>query len=190
MNDPTEALRSDPFLGPIVEEEEPVTVAAASDPFERLLVSILRQQVSMEAAAAIEGRLFDRVEPTPADIRKADPETMREAGLSTAKVEYVKALAETWADRDWSESYFADKPDETVVEELTNVRGVGPWTAKMFLLFGLGRADVFPVEDLGIRTAMKQVIGEDLSRAEMVETAARWQPYRSYASQYLWRTID
>ena len=190
MVDPIETLRSDPHLGPIVAEHGPITIEPADEPFERLLVSILRQQVSMDAAAAIEERLFDRVQATPDGIRTADPELMREAGLSAAKVEYAKALAETWTERGWGRSHFTGESDERVIEELTTVRGVGPWTAKMFLLFGLGREDVFAVEDLGIRTAMWQVVDDDLSRTEMMEVASRWRPFRSYASEYLWRSVD
>ncbi|MFW6002967.1 MAG: DNA-3-methyladenine glycosylase family protein [Halanaeroarchaeum sp.] len=190
MNEPIDALRSDPHLGPVVEAHGPISVEPAPDAFERLLVSILRQQVSMDAAAAIEGRLFEQVDPTPSGILEADPTVMREAGLSAAKTEYVRNLADAWISGGWSRSYFAEMNDETVVEELTTVKGVGTWTGKMFLLFGLGREDVFPVEDLGIRNAMWNLVDEDLTRAEMVEVATQWAPYRSYASEYLWRTID
>ncbi|UWG48409.1 3-methyladenine DNA glycosylase/8-oxoguanine DNAglycosylase [Halanaeroarchaeum sp. HSR-CO] len=190
MSDPIDALRSDPHLGTVVEDHGPISVEPAPDAFERLLSSIVRQQVSMDAAAAIEGRLFDRVDPTPASILEADPDAMREAGLSAAKTEYVRNLADAWLSNGWCRSYFADKTDDAVIDELTTVKGVGVWTGKMFLLFGLGREDIFPVEDLGIRNAMWDLVDEDLTRAEMVETATAWAPYRSYASEYLWRTID
>jgi DNA-3-methyladenine glycosylase II len=190
MEDPVEALRSDHYLGPVVEEHGAISLDPAPDPFERLLVSIVHQQVSMAAAAAIESRLFDRVEPTPDGILRADPDEMRDAGLSASKVEYVQNIARAWSENGWNRSYFADISDAAVVDDLTTVRGIGTWTAKMFLLFGLARQDVFPVEDLGIRKAVWHLVDEDLSRAEMVETAARWKPYRSYASEYLWRTVD
>jgi len=190
MSDPIDFLRADDYLGPVVEDHGPIALEPAADPFERLLVSILRQQVSMDAAAAIEARLFDRVEPTPDAILEADPETLREAGLSASKAEYAQNLADAWIENAWQRSSFADRSDDAVVEALTAVRGIGTWTAKMFLVFGLGREDVFPVEDLGIRKAMWTVVDEELTREEMVETAERWKPYRSYASEYLWRTID
>lgn len=190
MDDPVESLRSDSILGAIVDDHGPISVESAPDPFERLLVSIVRQQVSTEAAAAIEARLFDAVDPSPAAILDAAPESMREAGLSEAKTEYVRNVARAWRENGWDRSFFAGMSDETVVDELTTVRGVGTWTGKMFLIFGLGREDVFPVEDLGIRKAMWQVVDEDLSRKEMVETAKRWRPYRSYASEYLWQQVD
>ncbi|MFB6125197.1 MAG: DNA-3-methyladenine glycosylase [Halanaeroarchaeum sp.] len=190
MDDPHEHLRADRHLGPVVDRHGPVGLDVADDPFERLLGSILRQQLSMDAAAAIRERLFEAVDPTPAAIRAADETVMREAGLSAAKVEYAKALADAWTANDWSREHFADLPDEAVVEEVTAVRGIGPWSAKMFLMFGLGRTDVFPVEDLGIRKAMWELVDADLSRAAMVQHAERWAPHRSYASRYLWRAIE
>lgn len=190
MDDPVESLRSDPALGPLVDEHGPISIDPAPDAFERLLVSIVRQQVSMDAAAAIEERLFEAVQPSPAGILAADIETMREAGLSEAKTEYVRNVARAWRENDWDRTHFAEMSDEAVLDELTAIRGVGTWTGKMFLMFALGRKDVFPVEDLGIRKAMWHVVDEDLSRPEMVETATRWRPFRSYASEYLWRQID
>ncbi|MFW5918602.1 MAG: DNA-3-methyladenine glycosylase family protein [Halanaeroarchaeum sp.] len=190
MGDPIEELRTDPHLGPVVEDHGPISLEPAPDPFERLLVSIVRQQVSMDAADAIEARLFDRVEPTPDAILAADPAAMRDAGLSASKTEYVQNLARAWSENGWRRSHFGEMSNEAVLDELTTVRGIGTWTGKMFLLFGLARPDVFPVEDLGIRKAMWKLVDEDLSRPEMIETAERWKPYRSYASEYLWRTID
>jgi DNA-3-methyladenine glycosylase II len=132
------ALREDPALAPYVEEHGPLELDTAEDLFERLVVSLIRQQVSMDAAAAIRGRLFDRVEVTPAAMLAADEATLQDAGLSAAKVEYVKAVAEAFQREGYDRAYFADLSDEAVTEELTEIRGVGPWTAKMFLLFGLG----------------------------------------------------
>lgn len=141
----------------------------------------------MASAAATRERLFDRVEVTPEGILGADPETLRDAGLSRQKTRYVRAAAEAFRDRGWDRAHFADMSDEAVVDELTEVTGVGPWTARMQLLFALGRSDVFPVGDLGIRKGMRRLYGEDTTRAEMVEAATRWSPYRSYASLHLWR---
>ncbi len=188
--DAIETLRSDPDLGPVVDRVGPVDLEPADDPFQRLITALVRQQVSMAAAAAIRERLFAAVEVTPAGVRAADEETLREAGLSAAKVEYATAIATAWTERGYSRDYFADLADETVVAELTDIRGVGDWTAKMFLMFCLGRGDVFPVEDLGIRNGMWRFVDGDLSRAEMTEHAETWAPYRSYASLYLWRGAE
>jgi len=188
--DAVESLRTDPALSPVVAEIGAVDLQPAEDPFERLVTALVRQQVSMAAAAAIRERLFEAVEVTPAGVLAADPATLREAGLSEAKVEYARAVAVAWRDRGWSRDYFAGRADAAVVDELTAVRGVGDWTAKMFLMFCLGREDVFPVEDLGIRKGMWALVDEDLTRAEMDDRAAAWRPYRSYASLYLWRAVE
>jgi DNA-3-methyladenine glycosylase II len=183
-------LREDPALEPLIEEYGPVSLDPAPDPFRRLVVSLLRQQVSMDAAAAIRERLFDRVEITPGGILDADPATLREAGLSEAKTEYVRHAARAFQEHGYDRAHFADVSDEAVLAELTEIRGIGPWTGKMFLLFALGRPDVFPVEDLGIRKGIWEVVDSDLSRADMHNRADRWRPYRSYASLYLWRAYE
>jgi DNA-3-methyladenine glycosylase II len=183
---PHESLRADPHIGPLIEQHGRLELDPADDMVRRLVVSILRQQVSMEAAAAIRERLFDAVEVTPAGILAADPETLRECGLSGRKVEYVRNVAEAFA-AEYDRAYFEDLDDDAVVDELTTITGVGEWTARMQLLFSLGRPDVFPVGDLGVRKGMCALFDEELSREEMVQRAERWRPYRSYATLYLWR---
>lgn len=187
---PTDALAEDPVLGPVVAEHGPVELEPAEDPYRRLVVSFVRQQVSTDAAAAIRERLFERVEVTPEGVLAADPDELHDAGLSEAKVEYVRAAARAFHERGWDRDYFAGLDDAAVVDELTAVRGVGPWTAKMFLMFALGREDIFPVEDLGIRKAMDALHDEELTRGEMRDRATDWAPYRSYASLYLWRAVE
>ena len=190
-DDPLTTLRADSYIGPLVEEHGPLVVEPAEDPFQRLLVSIIRQQVSMSAGDAIQARLFDAIEVTPAGVLAADEADMRDAGLSASKTEYMRALAEAWQAQGWSQGYFVDMADDAVADELTQVKGIGPWTADMFLMFGLGRPDVFPVGDLGIRKGMRILFAdEDMTRAEMRDAATRWAPYRSYASRYLWRVVD
>ena len=190
LEDPVEALADDPTIGPLVEEHGPLTLDPAGDLYERLVVSLVRQQVSMSAADAIESRLREAVELTPAAIADADDEALRAAGLSAAKVEYVTAAAEAFAERGYDRAYFAELTDAAVVDELTDIRGVGPWTAKMFLMFALGREDVFPVEDLGIRKGMAALVDAELTRGEMVDAAEAWRPYRSYAALYVWQHYE
>ena len=185
-----EPLRNDPTMAPIVEEHGELTIEPHPDPFERLVVSIVNQQLSTSSAAAIRERLFDRFEITPAEMLTADEDALRETGLSSSKVEYIRNVAQAFEAEPLTSERFEGVPDEEVVDELTEIRGVGVWTAKMYLMFCLGREDVFPVEDLGIRRGMQMLYGEDLSRPEMVETAEAWRPYRSYASRYLWRAYE
>lgn len=188
--EPTAHLRTDPALTPLVEAHGPLGLDPAADPFRRLVVSLTRQQVSMAAADAIEKRLFDAVEVSPEGLLTAEESTLREAGLSRQKVEYVRAVARAWRERGYGRTSFEGMDDDAVVAELTEVHGVGDWTAKMFLLFALGREDVFPVEDLGVRRGMEQVCGREMTRGEMRERAEAWRPYRSYASRYLWRAYE
>jgi DNA-3-methyladenine glycosylase II len=183
-------LRADPDLGPLVAEYGPLTIEPAEDFYRRFVVSILRQQVSMASAAATRERLFDRVEPTPETVLAADPQVLRDAGLSRQKTEYVRNVAEAFVEEGYSLDYFAGVPDEEVLAELTAIKGVGTWTAKMQLMFSLGRPDVFPVGDLGIRKGIEKVLGAEMTRTEMVGAAKRWAPYRSYASLYLWRADE
>jgi DNA-3-methyladenine glycosylase II len=189
VTSPHDTLREDSYIGPLVEHHGHLELDPADDMFERLVVSILRQQVSMASAAATRERLYDAVEVTPEGILAADPETLRDAGLSRQKTGYVRNVAEAFRD-EYSKAYFEELDDEAVVDELTEIKGVGDWTARMQLLFSLGRPDVFPVGDLGIRKGMRNLYGEDLTRAEMVDEAERWAPYRSYASLYLWRVEE
>ena len=186
MTDPHDLLRADPHLGPVVDEHGELAIDPAADPFERLVVSIVNQQLSTASAAAIRERLFDRYEITPEAMLAADDEGLRELGLSHQKIEYVRNVADQFIADDLSHSTFAEMTDEEVIGELTEIKGVGVWTAKMFLIFVLAREDVFPIEDLGIRRGMEMLFGDEISRPEMVERAEAWRPYRSYASRYLW----
>jgi len=183
-------LREDDALGAVVQRHGPLALDPSDDLYRRLVVSILRQQVSMASAAATRERLFDAIEVTPEGVLAADEETLREAGLSRQKTRYLRAAAETFRGEGYDKAYFAEMTDEEIVETLTAITGVGPWTARMQLLFTFGRPDVFPVGDLGVRKGMQTLFGADLSRDEMVTEARRWQPYRSYASLYLWRVEE
>ncbi len=142
----------------------------------------------MASAAATRERLFDAVTVTPAGIRDADNDLLRDAGLSRQTTRYVNEVADAFG-HGYSPEAFEDAADEEVLAALTEIRGVGDWTAKMFLIFVLAREDVFPVGDLGIRRGSRpsSVTGR---RAEMREYAERWSPYRSYASLYLWRASE
>jgi len=187
---PSDTLGADPHLGPLYDSHGPVTIEPAEDLFERTVVAIVNQQLSIDSAAAIRERLFEAVEITPAGVLAADTATLRETGLSGSKAEYVQNVAEAFDDNGYDHAYFEGMSDETVADELTEIAGIGPWSADMVLMFGLGREDVFPVGDLGIRQGMHDVVDPDLTRAEMVEHAETWAPHRSYASLLLWNAVD
>jgi DNA-3-methyladenine glycosylase II len=192
MDDLPAPLRDDPILfshiQAVGQEHGPLSLEPAADPFRRLVTSIVNQQLSVASARTIRNRLFDAVDITPAAILEADPETLRECGLSRQKAEYVQNVAYAFGENDWSRNHFQQKTDAEVVDLLTDIRGVGTWTAKMFLMFALARPDVFPVEDLGIRNGMTALYGagDDLTRSEMTDIASAWAPHRSLASLYLW----
>lgn len=179
-------VADDPAFAPLLAEHGRLVLDPAPDPFRRLVASIVGQQLSTASARAIRERLFAAVEVTPAALRQAAPEHLRALGLSRQKAAYVQNVARAFDEDRLTSAALADKSDEEVIAALTAIRGVGAWTAKMFLMFALARPDVFPVEDLGIRTGMTRLFGE-MTRAEMVKRAERWRPYRSTASLYLWR---
>ena len=144
----------------------------------------------MAAADAIYGRLDDAIEISPETVLETDAVVFENAGVSRRKASTVQAVADAFQERAWSQAYFDRMSDKAVINELTEVSGVGVWTAKMQLMFSLGRPDVFPVEDLGIRRAMQTLTTDEITRSSMVDTAERWRPHRSVASLYLWKVSD
>ena len=182
-------LQSEDVFASLIDEFGYLALRPAEHSFKRLVRSIVRQQVSMASADATCERLFAEFDVEASNIRSVDVADLREVGLSRAKANYVKNTARAFEERDWSRDCFRSLSDEAVIDELVEVKGIGPWTAKMFLQFGLGREDVFPVEDLGIRRAHEDLYGDE-TRAEMRSRARRWSPYRSIASLYLWRHTE
>jgi DNA-3-methyladenine glycosylase II len=165
------------------------------DAYGALVRSIVGQQLSTKAARTIYERLielFDGHTPTPAELLEADPEDIRGAGLSRPKVAYLRDLAEHVEDGELELERLAELPDEEVSAQLTAIKGLGQWTADMFLIFHLGRPDVLPVGDLGIRRAVEGLYGlsELPSPAELEGIAEPWRPHRSLACLYLWRSLD
>lgn len=189
MTDPNETLAATADLGPLVETYGPKRLEPADDLFQRMVTSVCNQQVSTAAGRSIRESLFDAVRITPSGVRAVEEDVLREAGLSRQKCRYVCNIARWFESKESSRDRLAALSDEEVRSELTSITGVGDWTAKMTLVFGLGRPDVFPVEDLAIRRAMTAQFGDE-SRAAMRDRADCWQPYRSYAALYLWDSYE
>jgi DNA-3-methyladenine glycosylase II len=189
-------LRADPVMRDIVKRGGPLEIEVRGKPYEALLRSVLYQQLAGPAAAAIERRflaLFDGRIPAPAQLAVMTDETLRTAGVSRQKASYFRSIGQHFSD----DGALADRTlrrasDDDVIEAVTQIRGVGRWTADMLLMFCLGRPDVLPVGDLGIQHGMKLAYGLDAmpKPPQMIEIAEPWRPYRSAASWYLWRLVD
>ena len=196
-----DALRaSDPVLRAVIDAVGADNVRSprsrlAGDHYGALVRSIVGQQLSTIAANAIYGRLNERYggrSPTPREVLEDDPDAMRvAAGLSHAKVAYLRSLAEQVLDGSLDLDRLDDLPDDEVIADLTAVRGIGSWSADMFLMFQLQRPDVLPVGDLGIRRAFMVHWGFDKppKPADMLSIAEPWRPNRTLASLFLWRSI-
>ncbi|WP_266077849.1 DNA-3-methyladenine glycosylase family protein [Haladaptatus caseinilyticus] len=194
MNDDAlSTLRTDPIMADLLERHDPYTERNWSE-YERLCISIINQQLSTASANAVRERVFDLLdhEVTPKTVLDASEEKLREAGLSRTKVEYIKNAARAFQRDDYTKSGLADCSDEEVIDRLTEIKGIGDWTARMYLLFVLERGDVLPLGDLAVRRGIEQLYneGEELTRAEMREIAEAWRPYRSVATRYIWAEYE
>lgn len=164
--------------------------------FDHLTRNIVYQQLSGAAAGTIHGRFVDRCgggkTPTPEQLLKIDVETLRSCGLSTAKVAAIRDLALHVSDNRLPLDKLESMTDAAIIESLVAVRGIGVWTAQMFLMFRLGRPDVLPVLDLGVRKGAQRIYRmrklPDAARLE--KTSKTWKPWRSVASWYCWRILD
>lgn len=185
--------KADPILAALVDRIEPPQIAVEEDRFLSLVSAIVNQQLSGRAAATIEGRLLALFPDgaTSAALLSVPAERLREAGLSGAKARYLRDLAEQVTSGALDLEAIGALGDEEVITQLTRVKGIGRWTAEMFLIFSLGRADVLPVGDLGFRAALRRHYGlaELPGSAQCQAIAAPWRPYCSIATLYLWRSL-
>jgi DNA-3-methyladenine glycosylase II len=196
----TAALRkADPVLRRVIDDVGPVGdffVGRPSDHYGTLVRSIVGQQLSTKAAASIYNKLLGRFggrAPTPDEVLAEDPDELRAAvGLSHAKVRYLRSLADHVLDGSLELDRLSERPDDEVIAALVAVKGLGVWSAHMFLMFHLHRPDVLAVGDLGIRRAVQIRYGlaELPTPAELTEIAEPWRPYRSLACIYLWRSLQ
>lgn len=181
-------------MAELIEDRGPISVPVFEDHFYSLVMSIVYQQLSFKAAETIFNRLLERVarELTPQNLKLLTTDDFRALGVSRQKAKYIHDICHHFTT--WPRRYHGlqEKEDDEVVALLCDIKGVGKWTAQMFLMFTLLRPDVFPVGDLGIRNAMTQLYGipSDAPLREFEELALRWAPYRSYACHYLWHLND
>ncbi|HVS79223.1 MAG TPA: DNA-3-methyladenine glycosylase [Candidatus Saccharimonadales bacterium] len=190
-------LARDKKLAPVIKASGPCRIRPHTDHYGELVSSIVGQQLSAKAGAVIWRRvldLFGGKMPTPQQLLDINTDKIRAAGVSRPKIAYMKDLAQHVLDKRLDLEHIATMPNDQLIEQLTAVKGIGEWSAHMFMMFGLGRLDILPVGDLGIRKAIQKLYGfEELPSPEQIITVAnkyKWHPYESVASWYLWQSLD
>lgn len=189
--------KHDPVLARVITQAGPCTITPHTDYYWELIDSIISQQLSVKAAASIERRfqeLMGSKTPSPEAILAKSVEELRTAGLSGAKANYIRDLAQHIVDGTVRFDTFDQQTNEEIISDLTAVKGIGEWTAHMFLIFCMGRLDVLPVGDLGIRKGVQELYGLETmpTPLQVAEIAAKnnWSPYQSVASWYVWHSLD
>lgn len=190
--------KRDPILFPVISEMPLELLEKETDPsryFSRLCREIIAQQLGGRAAEAIVGRfgeLFGGTGPTPKAVMRRPEKILRGAGMSWAKARSLRDLAEKVETRELWLTRLSEMDDETAIRELTKVKGIGRWTAEMFLIFTLGREDVFSYGDLGLRKGLAAIYGARRAEteAQIASITSRWAPYRSYGALAVWHVAD
>lgn len=188
--------KADPVLARIIAEVGALGIQPRRERFQALARNIIFQQLAGAAANAIYGRfvgLFPGVEfPSPEQVLAKTDAQLRSVGLSEKKALYIKDLAAHVRDGKLNFHRFHRMSDEEIVAHLTQVKGIGKWTAEIFLMFNLGRPDVMPADDLGVQNAVKRHyrMRQRPNRKRLLKHAERWRPYRTAAAWYLWRSLD
>jgi DNA-3-methyladenine glycosylase II len=187
-------MRRDRIMKRLIPKFPNISLVSRGNPFMTLARSIVGQQISEKAAESVWQRLLLECgkRPTPASVQKAGVEKLRAAGLSGRKAEYILDLSTHFSEKLVHPKKWATMDDESVITELTAIRGIGRWTAEMFLIFNLQRPDVLPLDDVGLLNAISlhYFSGEPVSRFEAREVAQGWQPWSTVATWYLWRSLD
>ncbi|QHE86812.1 DNA-3-methyladenine glycosylase family protein [Hydrogenophaga sp. BPS33] len=186
-------MKRDRVMKKLIPQYGSACLQSRGDAFVTLARSIVGQQISVKAAQSV----WDRFEAlprklTPAHVLKLKVDDMRAAGLSARKVEYLVDLALHFANEQVHVSAWSEMDDEAIIGELVAIRGIGRWTAEMFLIFHLMRPNVLPLDDLGLQNGISQAYfsGEPVSRSEIREVATTWAPFCSVATWYIWRSLD
>jgi DNA-3-methyladenine glycosylase II len=185
--------KRDKTLAKIIKSYQGEMLVKRGDAFYTLARSIVGQQISVKAADSVWKRVETTLKKvTPKNTANASTETLRACGLSASKANYMHALAEYFLVHKAAEKEWADMEDAGVIKELTSIKGIGKWTAEMFMIFHLGRADIFPIADIGVQKAIFRHYFDSnkVPLSELTSLAESWRPYRSVATWYLWRSLD
>lgn len=189
-----ELMERDRIMKRIIPQYPEIHLASRGDPFVTLARSIVGQQISVKAAESVWQRVLATCGPTPTpdSVQRVGVEKLRGCGLSQRKAEYVLDLASHFMNRQVHPDQWSAMDDTAVIAELTAIRGIGRWTAEMFLIFFLMRPDVLPLDDVGLLKAISlhYYSGEPVSRFEAREVSQAWQPWCTVATWYLWRSLD
>lgn len=192
----THFQNTDPILYSIIRKYPSLGLKLREkDYFKSLCREIIGQQLSGRVADVLFDRfekLFSKKMVTPKRVLSVSEETLRGTGMSWSKTRFMRDLAQHVLSKSVQLDQLAQLPDQDVIKELTKVKGIGPWTAEMFLMFTLGREDIFSYGDLGLRNAIKKHYGfkKDPSVKQMEKIANKWKPYRTYAARILWKSLD
>lgn len=188
-----ELIKCDRVLRKLIPRHPGACLVSRGNPFVTLARSIVGQQISVPAAQAVWDRLTAAIPDfRPAKVARVRVERLRACGLSQRKAEYIRDLAAHFRQGGMDISDWRSLDDEAVVQALTQIRGVGRWTAEMFLIFNLLRPDVLPIDDIGLKRAVSQHYfgGEPVTRAELREVGGNWAPWRSVGVWFMWRSLD
>ena len=189
-----ELMKHDRILKKLIPKYGSGFLVTRGDAFTTLARAIVGQQISVAAAQAVWDRVLtaSKKKVNPKNILELTVEELRSAGLSGRKVEYIRDLADHFASGRLHANQWKDMDDESVIKELSSIRGIGRWTAEMFLIFNMVRPNILPLDDVGLIKAisLNYFSGEPVSRHEAREVAANWAPWRTVATWYMWRSID
>ena len=188
-----ELMKRDRILRKLIPQFGDLQLVGRGEPFVTLARSIVGQQISVKAAQSVWERLLGACpKMTPAAVQKLGLEKLASCGLSKRKAEYITDLALHFRDGSVHEKDWSSMDDEAVIAELVQIRGIGRWTAEMFLIFNSLRANVLPLDDIGLLRgiSINYCSGEPVSRSDAREVAASWEPWRTVATWYLWRSLD
>ncbi len=183
----------DRVLGKIIQNYPKDFLFSKSDPFYTLARSIVGQQISVKAAQAIWGKLEKKIKfIKPEDIYNTHHMTLKSIGLSRQKVKYLKSLSHAIINKDIKPENWKNLPDNLIIEELIKIKGIGKWTAEMYLIFNLCRPDVFPADDLGLIKGICTCynLNYPITKDHAIKLSLKWKPWRSVATWYFWRSLD
>ena len=188
-----ELKKKDKKLGKIIDSYPKDFLFSKSDPFLTLARSIVGQQISVKAAQSVWDKLVLKIgKINPEIIYRSHTNTLKSSGLSRQKVIYLKKLSFAFLNKDIKINLWSKMGDDEIIEDLTQIKGIGRWTAEMFLIFNLCRADIFPLDDIGVIRGVCKVynLRYPLERKKLIQIGNKWKPYRSVATWYLWRSLD